>query len=235
MYRWFRDRIDWLNESFAKVDANIDSSGNTRSDKIFYLIEQNGLTLRADTSTVYGVKADYMLSSESGSDLIMTLSTTHSAVDHIEVYLNGSTHIGKASVSSGRVAKVNISPALLDRSEGALNVLYLIAFRKNGTVRSVSSVYIRSSDIPMLSPNECIVEFGDEKIVVERGESVIVPDYPYKRDGYAICGWTQTYDTDEVYKPGDVITVNSSKSFYIRFKPIDMCSEFVLDKVIYNE
>ena len=230
--KWLKERIGWLDVNFAKLDPNIDSSGNTRSTKIFRTLEQNGNVLPVDRTTAYGINADYLLPTDSSGTLTLEVNTTHSAVTHIEAYLNGTIKLGKKSVSGSVTAVFEIDPSVLDRTEGALNVIYIIALRADGTKRSMSSVYIRCSDVQNPSINECVVEFGDEKIVVEKGTSITVPDYPYGREGYAICGWTDSVTSETLYKPGDTIIVESNLSFYIRFKPTDMCSQFRIDDVI---
>ncbi len=230
--KWLVGRNAWLDEHFKKLDANIDNAGNTRSTKIFRTLEQDGKILPIDRTAVYGLNADYLLSTSSDSPLVMKINTTHSAVTSMDVYLNGTTHLGKKNVASGATAVFEIDPSKLDRTEGALNVIYIRALRADGTVRSISSVYIRVSDVPNPKVGECVVEFGDEKIIVKKGESVTVPDYPYAREGFAICGWTSHATSNTLYKPGDTVTVNANMSFYMRFKPTDMCSQFRLDEVI---
>lgn len=230
--KWLVGRNKWLDTNFAKIDPNIDNSGNTRSSKITFSVSQDGAVLPRDKITVYGVKADYLMRSDASSTLKLTLSTTHSAVTHIEAYLNATTKLGKIPVGSGAQGTIEIDPALLDRTEGALNVIYLRAIRADGSMRAMSSIYIRVSDLPVPASDECVVEFGSEKIIVKKGESITVPDYPYSREGFVACGWTNSCTAKKLYKPGDTITVKSNMSFYIRFKPTDMCSQFRLDEVI---
>lgn len=230
--KWLPARNNWLDENFAKLDPNIDNSGNTRSTKILATLSQNGKTLSADRITVYGINADYLLPTGSDSTLSLKVSTSHSAVTHIEAYLNGSTKLGQVNVASGATGVFEIDPSMLDRSEGALNVIYLRALRPDGSVRSISSVYIRVSDTNNPTKDECVVEFGDMKFVVAKGSVITVPDYPYDREGFVQCGWTDDDVSKTLYKPGDTITVNKSMSFYIRFKPTDMCSQFRIDEVI---
>ena len=230
--KWLVGRNDWLDRALAVLDPNIDSSGNIRSTKVFFTVTQGGVSLAKDKTTVYGVNADYMLPTDASGKLTLNLSTTHSAVVYIEAYLNGATLLGRAGVGSGAQGSLEIDVSLLDMSEGALNVIYLRALREDGSMRSMSSVYIRVTDKKNAASDECIVEFGDMSFVVKKGSTITVPDYPYDREGFVQCGWTSSDTSTTLYKPGDTITVMTNVSYYIRFKPTDMCSQFRVDEVI---
>ena len=227
---WLKKRIQWLDQNFAIKDPNIDSSGNQRSSKIFVKVSQNQNQLEADNLTVYGVNADYLLSSDSTDALSINVSTTHSAVAYVDAYLNGSTRLGKKNMSSSTTATYTVDLSMLDMSNDALNVIYFIAYRSDGTIRAMSSVYIRVSDLSNPTADEFVVEFGDEKMIVKSGTEIIVPEKAYSRDGYVFCGWVTSLTSTKEYQPGDTITVTRNMSLYMRFKPIDMCSEFVLDE-----
>ncbi len=228
--KWLKQRTAWLDENFAKIDPNIDNSGYVRSTKVFFDLSYNNEKLPGDKLTVYGVNADYLLSTDAQGTLTLSLSTTHSAVTEVDAYLNGNIKLGTKNMSSSVKALYTIDTSMLDMEDGALNVIYLMAYRANKTIRSISSVYIRVSDTPNPNADECVVEFGEDAIIVKKGESITVPDIPYTRDGYVFCGWTESYDSDVLYRPGDSITAAGNKSYYMRFKPTDMCSEFVLDE-----
>ena len=189
---WLYKRIKWLDTAFAKKDPNIDASGNTRSQKIFFY-------------------------------------TTHSGVAKVDAYLNGSTKLGMKNLSANVAALYNIETSMLDMSDGALNVIYFIAYRQDNSIRSISSVYIRVSDTPNPEADECVVEFGDEKMIVKKGSEITIPEKAYSRSGYAFCGWASSITSERLYKPGDTIVVTKDLTFYMRFKPADMCSQFVLD------
>ena len=73
-----------------------------------------------------------------------------------------------------------------------------------------------------------VVEFGKDKVIVEKNGTVTFPEAPYTREGYVFWGWTTGDKT--VYKPGETYTVTKDISFYIRWKPTDMCSQFRLDE-----
>ncbi len=235
MKDWLKKRLNWLDTNFAKIDANIDASGNTRSEKIYTSVSYDGVDLEKDKQTVYGVCADYMLNSNATGKIRLRISTTHSTVAKVDVYLNGSTKLGQKAMSSSTEAIYEVDVSKLDMSNGALNVFYIIAYRSAGTVRSISSVYIRVSDLPNPENDECVVKFGDTVMIVKKGSEITVPDYPYIREGYAYCGWTTSLWSNTVYKPGETFKVTRNISFYIRFKPMDMCSEFVIDEYIVKE
>ena len=228
--KWLKQRTEWLDENFAKVDPNIDDSGYTRSSKIFFNVMQNGTTLEADKLTVYGVNADYLLNSSSTAPLNISVETTHSAVTKVGAYLNGNINLGLKDMSSSVTANYTIDLSKLDMQEDALNVIYLIAYRSDGSIRSMSSIYIRVSSLQNPGDDECVIEFGDQAMVVKKGSTVTVPEAPYTREGYVFCGWTASYTSNTLYKPGDTIEVTKDRSLYMRFKPTDMCSEFVLDE-----
>ncbi len=227
---WLKERTQWLDENFSKIDPNIDGGGYIRSEKIFFDVKQNGTKLKKDELTVYGVNADHLLDASSTAPLSITVSTTHSAVVNVGAYLNGSTDLGIKGMSSSVSATYTIDTSMLNMEDGALNVIYLIAYRADKTVRSISSIYIRVSDTPNPEADECVVEFGDEAVIVKKGEKVTVPEAPYTREGYVFCGWTASYRSNTLYQPGDTFSVLMDTSLYMRFKPIDMCSEFVLDE-----
>jgi len=228
MKDWMERRIQWLDEHYAIIDCNIDDYGNVRSEKIFNEVTYNGKELPADSITVHGVNADYLLPTDATGELVLSMQTTHSGVTYADSYLNGSVSLGKTPLSASTDGEYKINISDLNMENGALNVIYIIAHRADNTVRSISSVYIRVSDMENPTRTQRVVEFGKDKVIVEKNGTVTFPEAPYTREGYVFWGWTTGDKT--VYKPGETYTVTKDISFYIRWKPTDMCSQFRLDE-----
>ena len=227
---WLKKRVAWLDKNFAKIDPNIDSGGNKRSTNMTAKVKSGSVELEPDKITVYGVSADYLIPTTATGTLDLSVTTSLSGVSYCDAYLNGSTKLKTRSLSQSTEAKYTIDISSLDMSEGALNVIYIIAYKSNGSVKGITSVYIRVSDIPNPDESEYVVEFGDQKMIVQKGSTITVPDVPYEREGYVFCGWTTSYESPKVYKPGDSYTAKGNISFYARFVPTDMGSQFVLDE-----
>ena len=219
---WLRNRVKWLDENFSKIDPNVDGGGYTRGEKVFANITYNGKELSPDLLTVYGVKADYIISPEAVGSIKLSVSTTHTHCETVGVYLNGSIFLGNVPMSITKGAEYNIDISSLDMEDGDVNVLYILAYRADGTVRAVSSVVIKVNATENPTNDQCVIWFGDTVFVVDKGSVITIPEIDYEREGFVACGWTVGSDT--VHKPGDEMKVVANASYYVRWKRTDVFS-----------
>ena len=220
---WLRNRVKWIDENFSKIDPNVDSGGYTRGEKLFFDVSYDKNTLPADNITVYGVNSDYLIAPDATGSITLTLTTTHSHCETVGVYLNGANFLGNIPMSLSTAAKYQVDISELDMTEGAVNVFYVLAYRADMTVRSITSVVIRVSSLQNPEDGQCVVELGESTIIVDSGSVITMPEIDYKREGFVPCGWTDGSDT--VYKPGEEITITENASYYVRWKRIDVFSE----------
>ncbi len=227
---WLINHINWLDENLAVQDANIDNSGYTRSDKIYVRLSLNGNTLSKDNITSYGVPGDYIISPDATGTLNITITTTHTTAASTDLYLNGTSYFGNKPISTSTSAVYDISISDLNMEKGALNVLYIPAYRTDGSVRSLTSVLIRVYDAKNPGVTEAAVTFGSAEnvIVATQGTIIKAPQITTVRPGFKALGWT-TGD-DKVYAPGEDYKISKSEFLYIRWERTDMNAFMVLEK-----
>ena len=112
---------------------------------------------------------------------------------------------------------------------GAINVLYIPAYRDDGSVRSITSVLIRVYDASNPTSKEAAITFGDaDNIIVEtKGTVIKAPKITTVRPGFKALGWTT--GNGKVYAPGDDYKVSENEFLYVRWERTDMNSFMVLE------
>ena len=113
---------------------------------------------------------------------------------------------------------------------GSLNVLYIPAFRTDGSVRSMTSLLIRVYDVGNPSVTQAAVTFGgyDNVIVKTQGTVIKAPEITVTRPGFKALGWTN--GDDKVYAPGEDYKISNSEFLYIRWERTDMNAFMVLEE-----
>ena len=226
---WLTAHIKWLDENLAVKDANIDDAGYVRSDKLYPKVTLNGKELEKDKITSYGVAGDYIISPDASGTLKLTISTDHTTADSVKIYLNGSTYLGRKSISTSKAATLSINTSKLNMENGAINVLYIPAYRDDGSVRSITSVLIRVYDASNPTSKEAAITFGgaDNIIVETKGTVIKAPKITTVRPGFKALGWTT--GNGKVYAPGDDYKVSENEFLYVRWERTDMNSFMVLE------
>ncbi|MBQ5809469.1 MAG: CotH kinase family protein, partial [Clostridia bacterium] len=219
---WFENRIEWIDEKFSVHDPNVDSAGYTRSAKVFFDLTLNNKTLEPDNTVVYGAAADYIMPSNAKGELQLYLTTTHSTVKSVTAYLNDGQQLGNFPLSSSAPCTMPIDIFSLDLTDGAVNTIYLMALREDGSLRSMSSVVIRISDKGNPAKDESILRLSDNTEYVKTGTTVTLPEVTVEREGFIAIGWTP--DGETVYKAGDEFTVKEDTYLFIKWKRTDINS-----------
>jgi len=219
---WLRNRRDWINEHFAVIDPDVDGGGYVRSEKVAVAVSTKGEKLETDDQTVFGTAADYIIRPDATGTLLLEIATTHTNARTADVYINGTQYLGNKKLTTTTEAVFSIDLSLLNMENGATNVIYIAVLRQDKTLRSMSSVVIRVSDMRNPERGERIIQLGDEKFIVEKGSNYILPEITETREGYVCCGWTT--DGETIYKPGDTYTVSKDVSMFIKWKRADMCA-----------
>jgi len=228
MKTWYKNRVEWIDEHFSVIDPNVDGGGYVRSDEIFPKTLINGSEPTPDMLTVFGAPADYIISPDTTGTVEISATTTYGSSTTMEAFLNGTVVLGKQPFRRGDTAKYVIDVSSLDMTEGAVNIIYLCAFRSNGTVRGVSSVVIKVTSMENPKENERLVDLNGTLTMVEAGSSFTLPEITEVRDGYVAEGWT-TGD-DKVYAAGDTVTVDENTFMFIRWKRTDTFSRFNMER-----
>ena len=226
--RWLKNRVKWIDENFKKRDPNVDESGYTRSEKVFFRVSMNGVELPLDLITVNGVRADCIISPNAAGKILLSVTTTHTNARTVDAYLNGTEFLGNKVLTTSQGAVYEIDASKLNREEGAVNVIYLPVYRADKTVRSVSSVLIKVSSVPNPTGDECVIWFGNEPALVKKGTEIVFPKIQQEHEGFIWCGWTTGDDT--LYRPGDTLKVQKDMYFYVRWKRTDMNSRMDLSR-----
>lgn len=227
---WLNGRVKWLDDMLCIPDANIDDSGNTRSPKLLTSINLEGKELEYELISGRGVYADYIIDPSATGKIELTVSTTHTTATSCSVYLNGTKLIGeKLPLGTKTKAVFSFDVSELDLTDGAINVLYVPAFKSNGSLRSMTSVLIRTSSVHSVQRSECALLCGDGIYIAKKGEPFVMPDIPEIREGFVAEGWT---DGETVYKAGETVIPSSSAVYYVRWKRTDIFS--AMDMSRYN-
>ena len=200
-----------------------------RSDKLYATVTLSGKELSKDSITSYGVAGDYILSPDDSGNLKISIATDHTTATTVRVYLNGSNYLGRKVISTSKAATYTVNVSELNMENGAINVLYIPAYRNDGTVRSITSVLIRVYDVNNPINKEAASTFGsaDNVIVAKKGTVIKAPEIMTVHPGFKALGWT-TGDS-KVYAPGDDYTVSENEFLYVRWERTDMNSFMVLE------
>lgn len=219
MRKWLRDRVEWIDENFRKIAPNVDNGGYTRSGKLTCTLYHDGKLMELDLGTVHGTPADFVLSPDATGTLRLKLTTTDSKVKHTTPYLNATCSLGKKTLTSSKSAEYTIDLSLLDMRDGAKNVIYVPAFKSDGSLRIMSSVVIRVTSDANPREDEKIIQLGTQKYTVKTGETFTFPEITEKKSGYLPLGWTD--GSDEVYKAGVCFEVKHNSYYFIRWVRTD--------------
>jgi hypothetical protein len=108
-------------------------------------------------------------------------------------------------------------------------VLYIIAYKNDGSVRAISAVLIRVCDSKNPGNTQAAITFGDvgNVIIAEKGKTIKAPEIKVTRPGFKALGWTN--GDDKVYAPGEDYKVSKNEYLYIRWERIDMNAFMVLE------
>ncbi len=141
---WLTNRINWIDENFSAPAVEVDNSGFVRSEKIF-VTPLNSYANSPNNAKYYGITPDYVIPTSITEPLSIRIETTHTSSKTVTVYLNGSILLGNKPLTDDVSAKFNIDPSDLRLDDGDINVLYIVAYKSNGDVRSVSSLILQAS------------------------------------------------------------------------------------------
>ena len=226
---WLTKHITWLDKNLSVKDANIDDAGYDISSKIYTNISLNGVALNKDKITSYGVVADYIIPSDASGSIKIKVTTDHTTAKNASVYLNGKTHLGRKAIGSSAAGVYEIKASDLNLNVGDVNVLYIIAYKNDGSVRAISAVLIRVCDSENPGNTQAAITFGDvgNVIIAEKGETIKAPEITVTRPGFKALGWTN--GDDKVYAPGEDYKVSKNEYLYIRWERTDMNAFMVLE------
>ncbi len=141
---WLTNRINWIDKNFSVSHAQIDGSGFTRSEKLFITPTNASITVPENTSS-YGAKPDYIIPSSIPDKISFRVLTTHTSASSVKVYLNGDILLGHKPISTSTTAVFDVNKSDLRIGEGELNTLFIVAYKANGEIRSVSSLTLRAT------------------------------------------------------------------------------------------
>ena len=110
-------------------------------------------------------------------------------------------------------------------TEGAVNVLYLPVFKKDGSFYSMTSVLIRVSEHTETEDGTYTVRCGNTVYSVKDGDSFVFPNITDTPNGFVCEGWT---DGEQLYLPGETVKVTKSFSVFVRYIRTEIFSAMVM-------
>ena len=159
-------------------------------------------------------------------EIKVKLSTTHTTAVSCAVYLNGKQLVGEGAVNTSVSPEFAFDASLLNLAENALNVLYVPVYKANGSLRGITSVFIRVSSVNA-AEDEVAINCGGELYVTKKDSSFTLPEITAKREGFVACGWTT--GTDTVYLQGEEIKAENDEFFFVRWKRTDIFSAMKME------
>lgn len=224
---WLYNRCDWLDGQLKSPAPAIAGSDNTRSKSLKATAKLNSQELKKPTFDLYGVQCDYVLSPSSDGKLDITLKVMEANAASCAFYLNGTKLIAQTPIKLGETAEFSLHISELDMTEGAINVLYFPIFKSDGSFLKLTSVLIRISDYADTPKESIAVKCGDALYTVKSGDTLVFPEITKYREGFVAEGWA---DGDTLYHPGEAVTINEAKLFYIRYKRTEIFSAMDMAK-----
>ena len=215
--KWMNQRVSWLDRQWVKHDPNMENSGIKCSDRITMKLEYaSGGTLAADPYAVTGYPADFAYDLSSGSDLVLTVSTTHTSHKSAEIYVNGKLILKEAFEMNGKNRYV-IPKSALSAEDGAINVITLIGINTNGDYYQKSYVAVRSrSEVGTVDDNSAVLLLqGNKPSVYAKSTKITLPATGAVEKGYICIGWT---DGKNVYPAGSEYTVSRNAYLYRKWE-----------------
>lgn len=234
-YYWLKRRINWLDSQLMKNDPNIGSQGLSESSKMYVRItDGNGNTLSEDLAHPGDFEVDALCNPDSCGDSIkLTVSTSHTSVVSMSVYINGQYYTTQ-SASSTNTLRLAIPLSKLNLEEGAVNVILVTGNQSGGYYVAISrTIRMSSRENPESGQISYVLDDGLEEVygVTESGSSIVLPTISVERDGFTAVGWTSG---TQVYQPGTKVTLSSSTEFRVKWARTDMFSQMTVDSVTHK-
>ncbi len=224
---WLRERVKWLDEHFSETAPRIDASSYVRDSGTKVSLSLNGTAPESDKVTLHGIRADHVIRPDAEGTLKLKLSTTHTTTVSADLYLNCGEFLGEAPLTVIKDAEFEISTSLLDMREGALNVIFIPMFRKDGSMRSMTSVLIRVSSQKAPTEGQVLVSLRGSTQLLEAGGKLVFPEPEAEREGFVAEGWS--CDGVTVYRPGESIAASESAYYFVKWKRLDRFNVMKLD------
>lgn len=139
---WLIYRVNWINENFSSAYVHVDNSDFTRLNKLFIMPGSQSLKTPSGNDKS-SVTPDYLLKSNQQSTVTLNVMTTSTTASKISIYLNGK-RIYEGSIYTDRKIPITIKTSSLRTSKNALNVIYVVAYKGDGSVRGATSAVIKA-------------------------------------------------------------------------------------------
>ncbi|MBE6618837.1 MAG: hypothetical protein E7626_03500 [Ruminococcaceae bacterium] len=137
---WLNNRVKWINENFSSSYARVDDSEFVREKKLFIKPEQNTLTAPS-SNYKNGVTPDYLLTDS--AQIYLNVSTTCTTARRVEIFFNGK-RIYSSPIDTVSAIPLILKSSFFKKGKNAMNVIYVVAFKEDGSVRGMNSLVIKS-------------------------------------------------------------------------------------------
>ncbi|MBO4356002.1 MAG: CotH kinase family protein [Clostridia bacterium] len=234
----YNDFFDWMNNRIGWLDTQLTSEypvigkGADRSSKLFLDLTYDGdIKLPADTVHPSGPNVSAVYNPDVSDTFEVNCRTTHSSVVSMSLYING-VFIGSQDASKTSPFNTTVSSGDLDLTEGAFNVISIIAYNKSGPYRYTYKI-IRTSSRALKSVETAVVfndGLNESFTPVEIDAEIEFPQINVERDGFMALGWVRTGD-DTVYAPGESLLVSESSEFRVKWKRNSIFNVMILDEI----
>ena len=234
----YNDFFDWMNNRIGWLDTQLTSEypvigkGADRSSKLVLDLTYDGdIKLPTDKVHPGGPNVSAVFNPDESDTFEVNCKTTHTSVVSMSLYVNG-VFVDSSKASNTLPLNLTVSSDYLDLSEGAFNVISVIAYNKSGPYRYTYKI-IRATTRTLKSIETAVVfndGLNETFTPVEIDTEIELPQINVERYGFTALGWVRNGD-DTVYAPGESLTIGGSSEFRVKWKRNSIFNVMILDDI----
>ena len=187
------------------------NTGFVKSEKVTMNLQyaKDSKALSSDKETLYGLVGDFVYDPTVGGDVNVIYSTLHTSVIKVDMYVNG-VKAGSYNADDDNPSYTLTIPAkYFDTTEGAMNVIYAVAYNREGSLYQNACSYttMLASSKGKIDTNNFIVRIADYYLIAKKGTKITLPTATGYANGLTISG---IKIGSRVYAPGSEYTVTGN-------------------------
>ena len=224
---WMYERVDWLDAQFSMRDPNIDGIGINQSQKNHFTVKyQGGTSLEADKLYTNGSPCDYLYDYESGKNIVIGMSTTHTTLEKVDVFVNGAPYKKGVICNDEAPAEIVLEFDKLGIEDGEEMVVFFVGYNSTDIHGGAYSyISIKCTSVKNPEKGSHYVTLDGVGRYVKNNTSITFPEIEKEREGFTPVGWS---DGEKVYKVGDTVTINQNKRYYVVWEQASVFELFTL-------
>lgn len=210
-HKYVADRIEWFGNLMSTQGLKLGSTGFVKSEKVTMNLQyaKDSKALGKDKETLYGLVGDFVYDTTVGGDVNVIYSTLHTSVIKVDMYVNGVKAGSYKADDDNPSYTLTIPAKYFDTTEGAMNVIYAVAYNREGNLYQAACSYttMLTSSKGEVGTGEFVVRCGDYYLIAKRKTTITLPMVTGYADGLTISG----FDINgTVYKPGSEYIITES-------------------------